>query len=60
MTPDLIRTWLRSGADEIEASRASAAVQSPEEIERDLERRVAVLNEVANRLYDRWVENLGR
>jgi len=60
MTPELIRTWLRSGADEIEASRASAAVQAPGEIERDLERRVAALNEVANRLYDRWVENLGR
>jgi GMP synthase-like glutamine amidotransferase len=60
MTPELIRTWLRSGADEIAASRSSAAVQSPEEIERDLERRVAALSEVANRLYDRWVENLAR
>ncbi|HEY6821331.1 MAG TPA: type 1 glutamine amidotransferase [Burkholderiales bacterium] len=60
MTPELIRTWLRAGAAEIEASRASAAVQSPEAIERDLERRVAALNEVANRLYDRWAENLTR
>jgi GMP synthase-like glutamine amidotransferase len=60
MTPELIGTWLRSGAQEIEESRASAAVQSPEEIQRDLERRVAALNEVANRIYDRWTENLAR
>jgi GMP synthase-like glutamine amidotransferase len=60
MTPDLIRTWLRSGSQEIEDSRASAAVQSPQDIERDLERRAAALNEVANRLYDRWTENLSR
>jgi GMP synthase-like glutamine amidotransferase len=60
MTPELIGTWLRSGAHEIEESRASAAVQSPQEIQRDLERRVAALNEVANRIYDRWTENLAR
>ena len=60
MTPELVRTWLRSGAQEIEEGRASSAVQPPREIERDLEHRVAALNEVANRLYDRWTENLAR
>jgi GMP synthase-like glutamine amidotransferase len=60
MTPELIRAWLHSGAQEIEESRASAAVQAPEEVERDLERRVAALNEVANRIYDRWTDSLAR
>ncbi len=60
MTEDLVRAWVREGADEIAASRDSPAVQSPHEIERDLERRVAALNAVADRIYDRWTENLAR
>ncbi|HZQ71972.1 MAG TPA: type 1 glutamine amidotransferase [Burkholderiales bacterium] len=60
MTPELIGSWLRGGAQEIEESRSSPGVQAPREIERDMERRVAALNEVANRLYDRWTEGLGR
>ena len=60
MTPDLIRAWLSGGAREIEAGRSSPGVQQPGEIEREMEARAAALNEVANRLYDRWTENLSR
>ena len=60
MTPDLVRAWLSGGAQEIEASKSSPGVQRPEEIERDVAARVTALNEVANRLYDRWTENLSR
>jgi GMP synthase-like glutamine amidotransferase len=60
MTEELVRLWLQGGAEEIRAGRKSPAVQPPAEIEKDLERRVARLHEVANRLYDRWTENLGR
>jgi GMP synthase-like glutamine amidotransferase len=60
MTKELIEAWLASGADEIAASRSSPAVQGPAEIRRDLERRLQVLNAVANRIYDRWIEGLSR
>ena len=62
MTPEMVRSWVQGsgGGAEIAAARSSPAVQSPAEIERDLERRVEALNEVANRLYDRWTEGLSR
>ena len=59
MTQEMVRAWLRGGADEIAAAR-SPAVQPPQEIERDLERRIEALNQVANRLYDRWTQALSR
>ena len=60
MTGELVRAWCRGGAKEIERSRSSPAVQPPAEIERDLEARVASLNKVADRIYDRWTEGLSR
>ena len=60
MTDELIRSWLATGADEIQASRASPAVQAPEEITRETDRRLAALHEVANRIYDRWLEGLSK
>jgi len=60
MTEELVNSWLASGADEIAASRSSPAVQDPAEIKRDLQPRLAALNEVANRIYDRWTEGLSR
>jgi len=60
MTEELVKAWLASGADEIAASRASPAVQEPDEITRELAARLAALHEVANRIYDRWIEGLSR
>jgi GMP synthase-like glutamine amidotransferase len=60
MTRELIESWLASGAQEIAESRASPAVQDAAEIRRDMDERLARLNEVANRIYDRWIEGLGR
>jgi GMP synthase-like glutamine amidotransferase len=60
MTEELIQVWARGGADEIKAAAASPAVQKPEEMERDLETRLQRLHEVADRIYDRWSENLSR
>ena len=60
MTRELIESWLASGADEIAASRASPGVQDPAEIRRDMEARLAQLNEIADRIYDRWLEGLSR
>ena len=60
MTEELINTWLATGADEIASSRASPAVQTPAEITREMQPRLAALNDVANRIYDRWTEGLSR
>jgi len=60
MTEELVNAWLASGTDEMQASCASPAVQDVDEIRRDLRERLARLNEVANRIYDRWTEGLGR
>jgi GMP synthase-like glutamine amidotransferase len=61
MTPELVRDWSRSGAEEIafehRAGRA-AGVQTPEEIRCDVEPRTARLNGWAARLYGRWAQGL--
>ncbi len=60
MTEEMVRSWLASGADEMLAAAASPAVQPADEIRRDLERRLAALHGVADRIYDRWSEKLTR
>jgi GMP synthase-like glutamine amidotransferase len=60
MTVDMVRNWLASGADEMRAAGASPAVQPAQEIQRDLERRLEALHQVADRIYDRWSESLSR
>jgi len=57
MTPELIAAWCRSGAEEIAAS-TGPAVQSPEEIQRDLYSRLSRLHRAADRIYERWVAGL--
>ena len=59
MTPAMIRAWCRSGARELRDAR-SPAVQSAAAMSEDLAARVAALNAVAGRLYDRWLEGVLR
>jgi hypothetical protein len=61
MTPELVRDWSRSGAEEIALERQAgraAGVQAPAEICRNVEQRAAQLNRWAARLYARWVRGL--
>jgi GMP synthase-like glutamine amidotransferase len=60
MTEELVRDWLRGGAREIDASRQSPGVQLPEQIERDLGRRLDALHAAADRIYARWLEGISR
>jgi hypothetical protein len=60
MTPELVQTWLETGAKEIDEAKSSPAVQRPEHIRRDLQEKLGRLNEVATKLYDRWTEGLSR
>jgi GMP synthase-like glutamine amidotransferase len=58
MTEELIKAWLAGSEQEMRESEKSPGVQKPPQIEKDLERRVEALHEVANRLYERWTANL--
>lgn len=59
MTQDLIESWCKSGADEIAAAK-SPAVQKPDDMRRDMDKKLISLRAVANRLYDRWTLGLRR
>lgn len=56
MTSDLVREWARVGADEL--TPASATVQSADEMARDLDGRIARLQGLADKFYDRWIQEL--
>jgi len=60
MTEEMVQVWCRDGRREIEQGAASAAVQQPEEIQRDLAARIDRLHQVAGRVYDRWLDGVGR
>jgi GMP synthase-like glutamine amidotransferase len=55
MTREMVDAWCRNGQEEIDAS-PGPAVQSPAQMHEHLELRLAALNAVAERLYDRWLE----
>jgi GMP synthase-like glutamine amidotransferase len=57
MTPELIRAWAADWGDEVR-NRASASVQTPEQMTERIDERVRDLNAVAARLYDRWTAGL--
>jgi len=58
MTPEMIKTWCSAGADEVEASSASPAVQSVSEMQRRMAVELPPMNSVANHLYSQWVKGL--
>ncbi|MBV9190643.1 MAG: type 1 glutamine amidotransferase [Betaproteobacteria bacterium] len=60
MTAELIETWIATGREEIAESRSSPGVQEPAEIKRGMDPRLMALNQVANRIYDRWTEGISR
>ena len=58
MTADMITSWCEHGADEINAASASPGVQTPADMQADMQTRLAGLNRVADRLYSRWIRGL--
>jgi GMP synthase-like glutamine amidotransferase len=59
MTPELIRTWCRDWAKEVEALAGRVpSVQTPAEMEAGIDDKVRALNAVADRIYDRWISGL--
>ena len=55
MTVELVREWVARYGEELAGAAGSPAVQPPERILEDLDRRVGTLHEVADVLYDRWL-----
>ena len=59
MTEALIESWCETGAEEIEGNLGrSPAVQSPQEMRRDISARLEALHAVADSVYDRWSAGL--
>jgi len=59
MTEELIRTWCKDWASEVEALAGRvASVQTPAEMEQGISEKVRALNAVAARIYDRWITRL--
>jgi GMP synthase-like glutamine amidotransferase len=58
MTAELIRAWCLGAKRDLEASQSSPGVQSANEMEERMDERLVALHEVADRLYDRWIERL--
>ena len=57
MTQEMVKIWCETGAAEIAASNETS-VQSPDAIQMNLTKRVIELNNVAQRLYERWISGL--
>lgn len=58
MTADMVDSWCKQGTDEISEASASPAVQTPAEMQTDLQSRLTSLNRVADRMYSRWIKGL--
>jgi len=60
MTPEMIASWIASGAREVKENLSSPAVQDTATITAQAPRNLPDLNATASRLYTRWIEGLRR
>jgi GMP synthase-like glutamine amidotransferase len=60
MTPEMIASWIASGAGEVRQNLASPAVQPVEKIQGEMPARLPELSRTAERLYRRWAQGLRR
>lgn len=56
MTPALVRSWIRTGTDEI--THPSSTVQGPQRLRTNLAVRTERLHRVADVFYERWITGL--
>jgi GMP synthase-like glutamine amidotransferase len=54
MTEQMVKTWCENGGEELDSYCAIPSVQQPEVIQKNLEERVANLNNVARNVYAYW------
>lgn len=60
MTADMVKTWCKIGTEELHEAADSPGVQQPDEIKRDLEKRISALQAVARPVYETWIDGLKR
>ena len=59
MTPALVRDWCAAWGKEVESlAQRVPSVQTPAQMNQDLEDRTRKLNLIADRVYDRWIAGL--
>lgn len=58
ITAEMVRIWCQTNADELIQHPGSPAVGSSEEIQANLDHRVAALHSIADRLYGKWIAAL--
>ena len=58
MTTAMVKSWCEHGLDEINAASNSPAVQTPPQMQIDLQNKLTALNRVADRLYSYWLKGL--
>jgi GMP synthase-like glutamine amidotransferase len=58
MTPEMIESWIGSGAGEVRENLASPAVQPVEKIQAEVPEKLPALSDTAERLYRRWARGL--
>jgi GMP synthase-like glutamine amidotransferase len=56
MTDSMIRSWCRQWA--MENVHPSASVQTPDQMQLEMDARIVAMREVADRLYSRWIADL--
>lgn len=56
MTGEMVREWARVGAEDL--APVCATVQDPQTMTADLETRVKRLQAIADKFYDRWIQDL--
>lgn len=57
MTEEMVKAWCKSGVEEI-AGSPGPSVQSVEAIQTALNEQISTLNQVARRLYEKWISRL--
>lgn len=58
MTPAMVETWCHANAQELKMNQDSPAVQTADEMQRNLHQRVSALQAVADQLYQKWISGL--
>ncbi|HKX53294.1 MAG TPA: type 1 glutamine amidotransferase [Nitrosospira sp.] len=59
MTEEMVKDWCSHGAEEI-ASNPGHGVQSPEAMQTDLSGRILRLHQLADKLYEHWLNGINR
>ena len=58
MTAEMVQKWCEEGADELQESASSIAVQQSDTMQQELPLHVFFLQKVAKQVYSQWIQGL--